>query len=157
MKSDHTGLGLDFNMKILFNRVPDDITKPSSRKLKMNSPQSIEKYVDYLENQFAIQNIAKRVKDIEGSFLLNLKIATEKYEVLSIPITKLQLRAEQKCLENGGSSPYSPTLANAIIEMRTWKLILYKHKKKPKCKFKVSNDRFRNGRRHSHSHNKKSV
>ena len=35
MKSDHTGLGLDFNVEILFNSTPDDITKPSIQKLRL--------------------------------------------------------------------------------------------------------------------------
>ena len=123
MKSDHRAVILDLDAMELLGNIPDDITKPSTRNLRLTCPSRIERYASFLIGEFQIHNIESRVKSLSEKFSRSPKKAVKEYDTLSRTITNLQRKAEKHCGNKTERLKYSPTISKLITKIRVIKVL----------------------------------
>ena len=67
-ESDHRALIMDIDIKKILDNDLDTVKQRQQRRLKMNAPQRVLKYCEYLEKTWTHHKITKRISDLNTNF-----------------------------------------------------------------------------------------
>ena len=67
-ESDHRALVMDIDIKCILDNDLDTVKQRQQRRLKMNAPNRVLKYSEYIEKSWAQHNITKRIEKLSMSF-----------------------------------------------------------------------------------------
>lgn len=63
--SNHRGLYWDFSVNTLFGGIDDDLTSPSSHRLRLNSPRTVQSYLKTLDAQLTRHKVYTKLAQLE--------------------------------------------------------------------------------------------
>ena len=121
---DHRGMVIDIDIVRMFGEQVEKDTI-QQRKLIMSNPKAVEKYMTLVVDKFEKQNIFKRSAKLlqrvnQGH--TDLSSIMRQYEALDKEVFGICSKAEQKCKPTiAGRYEWSPTLVQAIKQLRYWR------------------------------------
>ena len=125
MICDHRGIVIDFDIKLLLNMDPMDLSSPTSRKLKSGDIKGVKKYKKLLRNSLDRHRVIERMKELlrelEGVEHMN-PFQLKLYEGIDNDMHRLCINAERG-IRRGRDSKFvwSPILDNADAILQYWK------------------------------------
>ena len=117
--SDHCGIILDFDTKILLGR-RDTIAPVIHRGLNANNPVQTEKFLKYLQHFWRQLDIPKHINDTQQ--LQDKRTLQNTINDIDKDITRAMIRAEQK-VRRKDKPPWSPELKQASLIVKFYKLV----------------------------------
>ena len=119
---DHRGILLDLNISRIIGETPKDDNIIQPRKLVLNSPKAVEKYIEYTDEKFQLQNIFCRSNKLLKRVVsghTDYATIMHQYEALDKEVFGICQKAECKCRPSwAGKYDWSPNLARAIKELQ---------------------------------------
>ena len=108
--SDHHPILLDLNLKGLLDAKLIDIKPPMGRRLKINSPKRVKKYIEYVKPKWEEHGIRARITQI-AEYLKNNKgddFIERAFNNLDSQIQEILAAAEKQCCKVPSSGQYQP-------------------------------------------------
>jgi hypothetical protein len=125
---DHRALWVDIELKDMVGYKPPSLSLFTARRLKLQDPRIVKKYLTTLKQLLQTQNTLDEI-----SSLLNISAAqwshahTEQYTRLSITFRSMMLEAEKRCRKfKTGKHPWSPIFDIARKTKFYWDLTVKK-------------------------------
>ena len=115
LDSDHRGIWIDIPKFLIFGYNPPPLLHHNARRLKLNDPRVVTKYLSYLHAAMKDHNLFERMDSLHQRTVYPLTdaMATE-YEELYALSNKLMEEAERQCRKlKMGSVAWSPAFARA--------------------------------------------
>lgn len=125
LPGDHRGIWMDIEKKYVYGYTVADTPIAAARRLKLNDPRVVKRYIDTLHELFKHHNLYGRVRNLRQSIEDSLtEKQAEEYEEIDGIRERCMKRAEQKCrkLKMGGRK-WSPELQNARDKIKMWTLV----------------------------------
>ena len=124
LQSDHRGLWLDLKTHQLFGHLPPPIHHPDARRLKMEDPRVVAKYIELLTKYFEEHNLFGRMNKLHtaATYPLPQHLRIE-YEEIDKIAGELMDKAEKKCRKlHTGEIPWSPAYKKICLILQYWHL-----------------------------------
>jgi hypothetical protein len=118
---------VDFDQTKLFQDTTPFIAPIQSRKLKLEDPRIVSKYIEALDKQIAYHKLNAKINIMhQDAITRNLPMAWSKsYERLDKLLTESMLYAESvSAKENSGKFQWSPVLKVAVKATQFWSVLL---------------------------------
>ena len=131
LPGDHRGIWVDIEKKYVFGYTVADTPIATARRLKLQDPRVVKRYLDILHGLFKHHNLYGRITTLRQSIQGTLTTdQSDEYEEIDSIRVKSMRRAEQKCrrLKMGGRK-WSPELQRARDIIRLWTLVRRQCKK----------------------------
>ena len=118
-KSDHAICGIDLSMDVLCGITPESLynpTHPSARQLWSTDVKAASRYVELVEQQCQVDNIAARIATLIQRCKRTGRCSAQDVNILNaidMNITEILLWAERHCKRAKGPHDWSPLLASA--------------------------------------------
>mmetsp|Transcript_20247 Transcript_20247/g.28844 ORF Transcript_20247/g.28844 Transcript_20247/m.28844 type:complete len:455 (+) Transcript_20247:252-1616(+) len=121
--SDHLGMVVDLDLKILFNNPCSPLSSPTPRKLTSTNPEAVKRYIEFIQKQFAEHKIFDRCARLtEASRADFSERHRRQLFALDTQITEILLGAERQCsTKRSARNLWSPALRKAGHEVTYWK------------------------------------
>jgi hypothetical protein len=128
LDSDHRALWLDLPTTLLFGTEALPSSRMIGRKLTLNDPRIVQRYVESCEEQMEAKQLLQQAENllhgIQGSLSPGQICQWERLDKQWIQIAK---EAEQKCRKfKCGAVPWSPEIGSSIRRILYWRLSLKK-------------------------------
>jgi hypothetical protein len=125
---DHRALWMDLSMLDIVGYKPPSLPLHQARRLKLQDPRVVNKYISCLKKLSETENILESIKilgNIDKKYWSVLE--TTKYQQLSTRFRELMLVAESQCRKfHTGAHPWSPRLDKARRQKFYWELTVKK-------------------------------
>ena len=120
--SDHRGLWMDIPKVLLYGYNPPAIVNPLARRLKLDDPRVVEKYLTYLHCSMKEHNLFERMDLLHSQTVYPLpQHLIDEYEAIDVLVNRLMEEAEQNCRKiRAGNIPWSPALQKARRTVEYW-------------------------------------
>ena len=118
--SQHRACWIDVPFRSLLGRIPTGPVKPSARRLKLQDPRTVSRYISAVRRHFAEHRLIQRVTALVDNHHAPLTPAeAAELEDIDRSRTEGMLLAEQGCRRlRTGAADWSPKLTQAIIDHR---------------------------------------
>ena len=127
VSSDHRAGFIDFNTTKLFHNGITNITHPSIRKLRLHTPNRVEKYLQAMCYLFDTRQLLPAVTELEEIAREQgwSKELEQKYNNIDREMTNIMIRAEKDCAPSQNTkNPWSTQLKEKGLIYRYWNLRL---------------------------------
>lgn len=134
LDSDHRGLWIDIPAFLLYGYNPPPLLHPQARRLKLQDPRVVEKYLTYLHSAFREHNLFAKMDALHAQavYPLHPDLAAE-FETIYKLSNELMDEAEEQCRKlKTGAVAWSPAFARATDLVEYWER--RERYKKKKCK-----------------------
>ena len=131
LPGDHRGIWMDIESKYFYGHTMADTPIAEARRLKMNDPRVVSKYLKDLHAAFQHYNLYSRIRRLQRSIHGQLtEDQMEEYEEIDKIREECMMQAEARCrkLKMGGKK-WSPELQRARDRIKLWTLVLRRHNK----------------------------
>ena len=120
--SDHRGIWVDIPKFMLYGYNPPQPIFPSARRLKLNDPRVVQKYLTFLYHEMDKHDLFHRMDSIHKRAKLAFPSHLKKeYEAIDQLVCKLMDAAERQCRRlHTGAIAWSPTYKKACLELLYW-------------------------------------
>ena len=120
--SDHRGLWIDIPKILLYGYNPPFIVSPLARRLKLDDPRVVEKYLTYLHSSMKDHNLFQRMDLLHSKTVYPLpQHLIEEYERIDELVNRLMEEAEEQCRKiRAGAIPWSPAFQKARRTVEYW-------------------------------------
>ena len=129
---DHRGIWVDIPNSEILGYNMNDISTPQARRLKLDDPRVVRRYLELLEGSFRKEKVYQKTKKLIQMMHSQVDVSKLKkeYDTLDSIRYSCMMKAEEKCrkLKCGGIL-WSPKLQNARDSILFWTLIFKKRKK----------------------------
>ena len=123
---DHRPLMIDINERSVFGNSGAPSSKLRARKLKLNDPRIIKKYLHLLDKFYEKHHIYQKIYDLNQTpvrYPLQPQIATL-YEAIDLIRVEGMRYAEKRCRKfHAGKIPWSPAVSAAQHNIELWTLV----------------------------------
>ena len=130
---DHRGIWVDIPNTEILGYNMNDIAPPLSRRLKLDDPRVVKKYLELLDNLFRQEKVYKQMKHLQkmSEDQENIENIKKEYDKVDLLRYSCMIKAERQCrkLKCGGVL-WSPKLQRARNMILFWTLVLKKRKKR---------------------------
>ena len=122
LMSDHRGLWIDIPKFLLYGYNPTQPVFPSARRLKLQDPRVVTKYLTYLHNSMQDNDLFMKMDALHKNATSPLsQRMIDEYESMDVLICRLMDEAERQCRKlRTGSIPWSPAYKNACLLLEYW-------------------------------------
>ena len=120
--SDHRGIWVDIPVHQLYGYNPPQPVYPYARRLKLNDPRVIKKYIEILDESMRHHDLYRRMDNIHQQAAIHLseQLLLEYEEIYALSM-KLMQKAEKKCRKiHTGIIPWSPDYQKARLTLEYW-------------------------------------
>ena len=130
---DHRGIWIDVPHKSILGYKMADIPKASSRRLKLDDPRIVQRYLDLLDGYLAAHKVYSRLRCLMSTHVNGTRLTTaqaKEYEALDNIREAGMLYAEKHCRKlRMGHVQWSPAMQQARDTITFWTLIQRRLKK----------------------------
>ena len=123
LTSDHRGIFVDLNTRLMFGHKPTHIAPPSQRDFESHNPGTIPQYITSIIRELEAHNFTTRLKELTQLQQPDHKLA----EKLDRDLERAAKHAARQCKKKY-RTPWSPAFAQAWAALRYWKLQQSKHR-----------------------------
>ena len=127
LPGDHRGIWMDVSQSQILGYKMADIPTAKARKLKLQDPRVVQKYLDELHSYFVQHKVYRKLKVLQASWDPGVPLTAaqaKEYEDIDNLRAKGMLYAEQHCRKfRTGKIPWSPALQHARNTITFWVLI----------------------------------
>ena len=122
LMSDHRGVWIDIPKFQLFGYNPPEILTYQARRLKMDDPRVVQRYLDMLFEEMDKLNLFEEMEELHRNSSNPLPTwVAEKYEEIDAIICKLMTQAEKKCRKlHTGTIKWSPEYQKSCLQLLYW-------------------------------------
>jgi hypothetical protein len=98
-KSDHLGIAIDLDLRYIFNNACSPLKSPAPRKLTSGNSAAVEKYIAFIQKQFAEHKIVERCKRLRDLCETDDFNDGQRQQLFALDrqVTEIILGAEQQC------------------------------------------------------------
>ena len=109
--SDHRGVWVDIPKFLLYGYNPPQPTFPSARRLKLNDPRIVNRYISLLLESMHQHDLFQKMNDLHQQTQVQwTNVMAQEFEKIDKTIGRLMDDAESKCRKlRTGAVPWSPT------------------------------------------------
>ena len=129
---DHRGIWVDIPNSEILGYNMNDISTPQARRLKLDDPRVVRRYLELLEGSFRKEKLYQKTKKLilKMNSQVDVSKLKKEYDTLDSIRYSCMMKAEEKCrkLKCGGIL-WSPKLQKARDSILFWTLISKKRKK----------------------------
>jgi hypothetical protein len=120
---DHRGLWVDIPKHTLFGCNIPPHTNPAARRLKLNDPRIVKKYLEHLHNAIEDADMYQRMNTLHARTVHPLpQHLADEYESIDVELCVCMDRAEEHCRKfKTGRYKWSPAYQRARTELEYWK------------------------------------
>ena len=130
---DHRGIWIDVPHKSILGYKMADIPKASSRRLKLDDPRIVQRYLDILDGYLAAHKVYSRLRRLISTHIEGSPLTTDQakeYEELDNIRESGMIHAEKHCRKlRMGKVQWSPAMQQARDTITFWTLIRRRLKK----------------------------
>ena len=124
---DHRGIWLDVPQRSILGYKMADIPKASARRLKLDDPRIVDRYLDILDGYLAAHKVYSRIRNLMNTYEARSPLTpaqAKEYKELDRVREAGMLHAEKKCRKlRMGKVQWSPALQKARDTITFWTLI----------------------------------
>ena len=122
LMSDHRGLWIDIPKFLLYGYNPIQPVFPSARRLKLQDPRVVAKYLTYLHCSMQDNDLFMKMDALHMSATSPLsQRMIDEYESIDVLVCRLMDEAERQCRKlRTGSIPWSPAYKKACLSLEYW-------------------------------------
>ena len=122
LMSDHRGLWMDIPKILLFGYNPPLSQTFSARRLQLEDPRVVKRYLDQLFYYMTETNLFHRMERIYSTSVYPLPTwAAQEYEEIDKEVCRYMYAAEKSCRKlKAGSIQWSPTYQKACVTLEYW-------------------------------------
>ena len=122
LQGDHRGVWVDIPTELIFGYNPPPIVHHLARRLKMDDPRVVDRYLEYLHEAFIEHDLFQRMNVLHINTVFPLSVTMQKeYEVIDEIVTDLMDKAELQCRQlHTGNVTWSPTYKKVCLQLVYW-------------------------------------
>ena len=122
LQGDHRGVWVDIPTELIFGYNPPPIVHHLARRLKMDDPRVVDRYLEYLHEAFIEYDLFQRMNVLHINTVFPLSVTMQKeYEVIDEIVTDLMDKAELQCRQlHTGNVTWSPTYKKVCLQLVYW-------------------------------------
>ena len=120
--SDHRGVWIDIPKFLIYGFNPQHPVFPKARRLKLQDPRIVSKYLSHLNNSMKNNDLFQRMDSLHNkSTILFSQPLKEEYESIDLLVCRLMDEAERQCRKiHAGAIPWSPAYKEAGLLLEYW-------------------------------------